>query len=160
MTWLVANWRVVLATLAVLAIIAGVIAWDHHERLIGEQKIRQADAQALQQVQAQAAKETQALAQKAAQAAQEASHAQAVLDAYTAQFPVSVVCYPDDRRPDLPQASSHPPGTQPTPARPDASSQVPAGGPARDISAELATIVQSFGRLAILEREWQQRELK
>ena len=153
--------RFYLELAASLIIIAGVTAWTMHERKLGRDQIELADAKATQKAQAASKLQTDALAAQAAKAAQEASHAEALLNAYMVQFPSDVwVCRdPDHRSAVLPHSPAPAARAQAPASRPDARGQVPARSsqPAADISPELRTLVRSFGEMAIDLREFQER---
>lgn len=141
----------------VAALMLGYIFWAHHERVIGEEAIRAADAKALAVAQAQAAKEAAMLQAQVNAAHQEAQNAQNSLNQYIADHPVgSVVCNvaPSNT---VSQGTNAAGGTQGSSTGPGPIPGVPARpATTSNIGPGLTILVQAAARLAILEHEWQQ----
>jgi hypothetical protein len=131
--------------------------WTHHERVIGENLIREADARALAIAIKKAAAETAALQAQVNSAQQEAQNAQDSLNQYIAAHPIgSVVCNVTPSRP-VPKTPGIAGGTQGGGAGPGVVPPVSAGPTATgNIGPGLAILVQAAARLAVLEHEWQQ----
>ena len=148
--------------LAALVILIGAFGWyTVHEQHVGAVRVEQADLKALAAAKALADAQTLAEANKALAAHKEAQNAQDAVDAYRAAHPDTPIrlCNENHSGPGVPAARPVIGGTKGAGARPPAVPAMPAGSTSPDIRPALNEIVLSAARLAIIEREFQQRSV-
>lgn len=131
----------------------------HHEREIGRQQVIAADAAARVDEDKKIAVQQAALQAAADKAESDRVATQAVFDSYMREHPTGhvFVCHPGDQQPKSPVLAGQSGGAQSAGTGSGAGLQVPdgSGSQATDIGPELDTIVQGFGRLAILYKDLQ-----
>lgn len=153
------------ALLAIVLLSAGAgwfIYHDHVEIQKGRDQIEASDKKAGAALDQKVQAETAHKAALAAQAHQGALDAQKAVDDFAAAHPTGPVrlCTANPRSGGLPQAGQAGSGATGAVARPDPLQGVPgrdAGAPGPDISPDLDALVLAAQRLAIIDREWQQR---
>lgn len=137
------------------------IWWSAHERGVQAEKDRMASIKAVAQHQIQVDHEQTALNNQAAAAKADREKLESDYAEYRRTHPLPPVWVHHDggSGQDPRQVATARPGDLATSAGPDSGGSVCAGspGPATDISPELDTVVQSFGRLASLYRELQEQ---
>jgi hypothetical protein len=144
--------------LAVLGVtLLGLLGWSAHERTVGENAVKAADAKALVAAEAKAAAETAALQAQVNAAQAEAANEQTLVNQFINSHPIGPVsvCHvaPSGA---VSKGSGATGGAAPGASGTNAVPTVSAGTAGPDISGGLTTLVSAAARLAELEREWQQ----
>jgi hypothetical protein len=148
--------RLYLEIAAVVVLLVAFGLYTAHERHVGQQTIEASDAKATAAVKALADAQTKHEQELANQAEQAAAHEQKTVDNYNLTNPVGVIrlCGSNDSGPSVPKAAAVSGGASSTQPRSDPVPAVPASP---DIGPGLSELMLDAARLAVIDRECQQR---
>lgn len=159
--------RLYLEIAAVVAVLAVVALFVHHERAVGAEKVHTADAKALQAAREKSDAQTKLNQERATKAEENAKSAQNAVDQYIRSHaqpdgkpePVRM-CHANNSQPVPAQGSGPKPSPESAGTGSAAVSKVPGGGEGEgpDIAPELNELVLSAARVAVLYTDLQRRQ--